>query len=316
MASGVSLEPVSRLKKYFTKGIWEVDHQTLRWYRRIDLYLSRVGSIVISGYGKNQLPLRSTALAYTTLLSLVPLLTVTFALFKAFGGLDRTMKPVQDFILSNLSTGAGTTVVEYLNQFIENYRSGTVGLIGFILLVLSLISVLTSIERSFNDIWGIPKSRSFIKRFTAYWSLITIGPVLLGLSLTITGMLQSNRLVTQILSLSGYQQFLIAKIPWLTTWALFTVLYLVMPNTNVRIRSALIGGVIGGTLWEIAKIGYTVYAAKVVTYSAVYGSLGIIPIFLVWIYYTWLVVLIGAQLAYADQHVHDHKYPLPAAQRR
>ncbi|MBI2500925.1 MAG: YihY family inner membrane protein, partial [Deltaproteobacteria bacterium] len=190
---------------------------------------------------------------------------------------------------------------------IENYRSGTVGGIGFFLLILSLVSLLSSIEKAFNDIWGISKSRTFIRRFTTYWTLITIGPILLGLSLTMTGALQSNQLITQVLSLSGYQQFFISKIPWLVTWGLFTVLYLVMPNTQVRFGSALVGGIVGGSFWEVAKWGYALYASKVVTYSAVYGSLGIIPIFLVWIYYTWLVVLIGAQITYANQNIYTFK---------
>jgi len=215
--------------------------------------------------------------------------------------LGKAVDPIKHFILSNLATGTGDTVIQYLDSFIENFRSGAVGLIGFLLLTLSIVSLLASIEKAFNAIWGISESRAFIRRFTNYWTLITIGPILLGVSLTVTGALQSNKLVTQILSLSGAEKFLISRIPWLTTWGLFTALYLIMPNTKVRFRSALIGGIVGGTLWELAKYGYTLYATKVVSNYAVYGSLGMIPIFLVWIYYTWLVVLIGAQIACADQ---------------
>lgn len=275
-----------------------------RWIDRLRHgTLTRVVAAVVRGYRQNQLALRATALAYTTLLSLVPLLAVMFSLFKAFGGLDRAMEPVKKFILTNLATGTGDVVIRALDQFIENFRSGAVGLIGFLLLILSLVSLLSSIESAFNHIWGISKSRSFIRRFTTYWAMITIGPVLLGITLTLTGALQNNRLVTQILSLSGAEQFLVGKIPWLVTWLLFSVLYLVMPNTTVRIRSALIGGILGGTAWELAKWGYTLYATKVLTYSALYGSLGIVPIFLVWLYYTWLVVLMGAQVACSDQTV-------------
>ncbi|MBI4197373.1 MAG: YihY family inner membrane protein [Deltaproteobacteria bacterium] len=295
------------LRGFFKEGIWAVDLKALPSFKRFFYRPLKIGAIVYYGYQRNNLPIRATALAYTILLSLVPFLAVSFSLFKAFGGLENAMEPVQNLILSNLSTGAGTTVVEHLNQFIENYRSGTVGVIGFFLLILSLVSLLSSIEKAFNDIWGISKSRTFIRRFTTYWTLITIGPVLLGLSLTMTGALQSNQLITQVLSLSGYQQFFISKIPWLVTWGLFTVLYLVMPNTQVRFGSALVGGIVGGSFWEVAKWGYALYASKVVTYSAVYGSLGIIPIFLVWIYYTWLVVLIGAQITYANQNIYTFK---------
>ncbi|MDO8462486.1 MAG: YhjD/YihY/BrkB family envelope integrity protein, partial [Deltaproteobacteria bacterium] len=201
--------------------------------------------------------------------------------------------------------GTGDTAVTYLDQFIENFQAGAVGLIGFLLLILSTISVLTTIEQVLNNIWGVPKSRTFIRRFTSYWTIITIGPVLLGISLSVTGALQNNKLINDILALSGAQKFLISKIPWLTTYCLFTALYLIMPNTKVRFRSAILGGVIGGSLWEIAKYGYTLYATQVVSNYKVYGSLGMVPIFLVWIYYTWLVVLIAAQIAYADQNVHS-----------
>ena len=292
-----------QVRNFFSQTVWEIDTIALSRWRRLLLYLARVGAIMVQGYGKNLLPVRATALAYTTLLSIVPFLAVAFSMFKAFGGMEKATEPIKAFILSNLTTGTGSAAVQYLDQFIENFRSGAVGLIGFVLLILSIIGVLASIEKAFNDIWGIPNTRPFIRRFTTYWTLITIGPIFLGISLSITGALQSNQLVTQILSLSGAEKFLVGKIPWLVTWGLFTALYLVMPNIRVKVRAALLGGIFGGTLWEIAKYGYTLYAAKVVTQYKVYGSLGIVPIFLVWIYYTWLVVLLGAQLTYADQHV-------------
>ncbi|MBI2082918.1 MAG: YihY family inner membrane protein [Deltaproteobacteria bacterium] len=296
-----------KTKSFFQAEIWEIDLKTLRWFKKIPLYLCRVGLIVHQGYQKKMVPVRATALAYTTLLSLVPFLAVTFALFKAFGGLEKSAEPIKALILSNLATGTGTAVTGYLDQFIENFRSGAVGLIGFFLLILSVVGVLATIEKAFNDIWEIPQSRSFIRRFTTYWTLITTGPVLVGVTLTVTGALQSSKLVNQILALSGAEKFFIGKIPWLITWGMFTGLYLIMPNTKVKIRSALMGGVIGGTLWEIAKYGYTLYATRIIKNYAFYGSLGMVPIFLIWIYYTWLVVLIGALLAHADQNVHSYK---------
>lgn len=296
-------------KSFFQEGVWEVDLNSLRWFKRLPCYFCRIGLIVWRGYKQKMIPVRATALAYTTLLSLVPFLAVTFALFKAFGGLEKASEPLKAMILSNLATGTGDVVAGYLDQFIENFRSGAVGLVGFVLLILSVVGVLATIEKAFNDIWEIPQSRAFIRRFTTYWTLITTGPVLIGVTLAVTGALQSSKLVNQILSLSGAEKFFIAKIPWLITWGMFTGLYLIMPNTRVKIRSALMGGIIGGTLWELAKYGYTLYATRIIKNYAFYGSLGMVPIFLVWIYYTWLVVLIGALLAYADQQVNTCKPP-------
>lgn len=298
---------VHSLKHFFDKTIWSVDFKALSWHKKLLIYSCRVLVIIVTEFSKHKLPVRSTALAYTTLLSIVPLLAVSLSIFKAFGGLEKAAGPIQDFLLSNLATGNGNTAVVYFQQFIESYQSAQIGLVGFILLIFTVIALLTSIEKAFNDIWMVQKQRPFIQRVTVYWSMITIGPILLALSLSITSALQSHTLVNNILGLTGAQQFFIAKLPWVTTFALFTSLYMIMPNTKVRFRSAIIGGVIGGALWEVAKIGYTIYAAQAVVYSKIYGALGIIPIFLIWIYYTWVVVLIGAQIAFADQHFKEFK---------
>lgn len=298
---------LGQIRLFFAKTLWDIDPTQCRWFQRPFLYVGRFSTIIVSGFEKHKLTIRASALAYTTLLSIVPLLAVMLSLFKAFGGLEKSLDRIQHFILENLAAGSGTAVMDYLDHFIDSYHSGAMGLIGFSLLILSVIALLATIEKAFNDIWEIPKKRPFVRRFTVYWSMITIGPLLLALSLMVTGLLQSNKLVHEVLALSGREQFLLARVPILTTWALFTGLYLIMPNTNVKIRSALVGGIIGGSLWELAKYGYTIYAAKALVYSKIYGSFGIIPIFLIWIYYTWVVVLLGALITYADQHVHVYK---------
>ncbi|MBI4373761.1 MAG: YihY family inner membrane protein, partial [Deltaproteobacteria bacterium] len=184
-----------KTRGFFQEGIWEIDLKPLRWFKKFPLYLCRTVLIVRDGYRKKMIPVRATALAYTTLLSLVPFLAVTFALFKAFGGLEKAAEPLRAMILSNLATGTGSVVTGYLDQFIENFRSSAVGLIGFLLLILSVVGVLATIEKAFNDIWEIPQSRSFVRRFTTYWTLITTGPILIGVTLAVTGALQSSQLV-------------------------------------------------------------------------------------------------------------------------
>lgn len=296
-----------KTKVYCNETIWKLDWKLLSWQQKITVYFLRVISIIVKGFGEHLLPVRATALAYTTLLSLIPLLAVSLSLFKAFGGMEKMKEPIQDFILKNLATGAGNTAVEYIGSFIDSYQSATIGLVGFLFLTLTVVALLTTIEKTFNHIWGITKHRAFIPRFTVYWSIITIGPVLLGISLSVTSALQSHKLVHEVLALSGMEHFLVAKIPWLITFVMFTAMYMIMPNTKVKFRSALVGGIIGGALWELAKIGYTIYVAKVVNYSKIYGSLGMIPILLIWIYYTWVVVLIGAELSFADQHFNTYR---------
>jgi membrane protein len=302
------LQKLSNSRSFITNGIWDLNYEKAPWYQRLSIYLLRIISMIAYGASEHKLLVRSTALAYTTLLSIVPLLAVSFSIFKAFGGLEGSMGKIQTFIISNLTPGTSETITTYLNQFMARYHSGAVGGVGFVVLLLTVIALLTSIEKAFNEIWGIQKNRGFIRRFTSYWALITIGPVLLGLSITITASMQSSDFIHTVFGGSGLDKFLFGKVPYLVTIILFTVLYLIMPNTKVHLKSAFVGGVVGAFLWETAKWGYTLYAANMITYSKIYGSMAALPLFLVWTYYSWIVVLIGAEVAFAYQNIQTYKY--------
>jgi len=302
------VEKGKQIQYFVSTGIWDLNYEKAPWQKRLAINCFRILSMIAHGASEHKLLVRSTALAYTTLLSIVPLLAVSFSLFKAFGGLEGAMGKIQTFIISNLTPGTGENITQYLDQFISRYHSGAVGGIGFLALLLTVIALLTSIERAFNEIWGIQKNRSFIRRVTSYWALITIGPVLLGLSITITASLQASGIVQGVLGSSGLDRFLVGKLPYLVTFFLFSTLYLIMPNTKVTVKSAAIGGVVGAFLWEIAKWGYTLYAANMITDSKIYGSLAALPLFLVWLYYSWIVVLIGAEVAFAHQNIQTYKY--------
>ncbi|MBI4211572.1 MAG: YihY family inner membrane protein [Deltaproteobacteria bacterium] len=292
---------------FFRQTIWDFDPTEFKWPKRFSLYIARLTSIVGTKFGEDQITLRATALAYTTLLSLVPLIAVSLSIFKAFGGMEQIVVDLQRFLLKNLTTGTGEQAAEYLTLFIDRYNSTAIGLIGFLALILSVIATLSTVEKSFNHIWKTPSHRSFATRLMMYWTLITLGPLFLALSLSITAGMQSFTFMNDVIFLSGAKKWLFGKLPWLITFCLFTAMYLIMPNTKVRIRSAAIGGFIAALLWEGAKFGYTLYAAKAVVYSKIYGSFGLIPLFLIWVYYSWIVVLLGSEIAFADQHISLYK---------
>ncbi|MBI4042646.1 MAG: YihY family inner membrane protein [Deltaproteobacteria bacterium] len=293
----------ANLPEKIESHLWVVREEAHAWWVDLAFHIARVFYLVISGFFKNRCIIRATALAYASLLSIVPLLAVVFFLFHAFGGLSKVAEKIKPFIFENLAAGSGQIVYEQITQFIENVHANTIGAIGILVLIITAIGLMTAIEAAFNEIWGVKKQRSLGQRYTLYWSMLTLGPLLLAVSISLTTAFQSTQFVQKILSLPYVAKIVISAMPILTSWLAFFILYYAIPNTPVKIRSAGISALVGGSLWELAKWGYALYAAKVVTYHTIYGSLGAIPIFLIWLYVAWVIVLIGAEVAFADQNV-------------
>lgn len=290
---------------FFEETIWDMDQKHALW-KEVIFYLSRLGYLVVRGVTKNKSMVRATELAYTTLLSIVPLIAVMLAFAKAFGGLAKITESIQPLIVNNLAIGSGEVVKKYLMEFTQNLNAGTLGVVGFIFLILTAVGLLSTIETAFNEVWGVKTQRSWFRRFNSYWTILTVGPIFVAFSIGITASLQSSHFVQNYLQ-SDLTRFVIKAAPYVLTWVAFTMLYLYMPNTRVRFRSALLGGVLAGTLWEFAKYGYTVYSASSNTYSTIYGSLGALPVFLIWLYLAWIIVLIGAEISFAQQNIKTYR---------
>lgn len=297
---------IKGIRHFFNETIWDVDHKLPAW-KEFLFYLFRLGSLVATGIVKNRSAVRATALAYTTLLSIVPLIAVMMAFFKAFGGFDKITVILEPYILKNLATGSGEIVSKYLAQFAENIHAGALGVVGVGFLILTVVGLLSTIEAAFNDIWGVRTKRSWLKRFNTYWTIVTMGPLFIAVSLGATASLQSSHFVKTFVAEQAWIGVFLKLAPYVLTPLLLTMLYAFMPNTRVRFRSALLGGIASGVLWEFAKVGYTVYVTRGVDYGNVYGSLSVLPIFLVWLYLTWIIVLVGAEISFADQHIRTYR---------
>ncbi|MBV8879582.1 MAG: YihY family inner membrane protein, partial [Planctomycetaceae bacterium] len=175
-------------------------------------------------------------------------------------------------------------------------------------LLYTSISLLTSIENVFNRIWGIKNPRTILRRLTVYWTFLTLSPVLLAASLSMTGVVQSNKLYLWLTTHVPYfGTATLVLTPFIVAWVMFTGFYVFMPNTRVHPGAALIGALISGTAWEGMKTVYFWYNTHVVTNYKFYGSLGTIPVFLLWIYLSWIIVLFGAEVAFAAQHVNTYR---------
>lgn len=237
----------------------------------------------------------AAALAYTTLLSLVPLLTIMFALPEVFPVSARFGEMIQEFVFNNLVPEVGATVREHLRGFSMNASRLT--LTGLTLLVIIALMLMATIDNALNRIWHVRRQRGPAERFLIYWAMITLGPLLVGVGLVSTSQLLSLPVLTEMDSALLLQKRLLSLLPFLTTTTAFTLLYAVVPHCHVRLRHALCGGVAAAVLFELAKIGFGFYVRSANS-EQIYGALAVLPLFLVWIYTSWVIVLFGAHLTF------------------
>lgn len=240
--------------------------------------------------------INAAALTYTTLLALVPLMTVFVSVLAAFPVGDRLVEQIHDFAFRNFVPAAGEVVQRYLEEF----SGKAAGLTGpsFLFLVVTALLMMASIDRAFNDIWRVPRERPLLTKFLVYWAVLTVGPLLMGLSVAVTSYLLSLPLLTGAAHTIRGTSRLLYLAPLLASMFAFTLLFALVPLRRVPLRHALAGGVTAAVLFELAKRGFGAYLAYFPTYEAIYGTLATVPIFLVWIYLSWLVTLFGAELTY------------------
>jgi membrane protein len=249
--------------------------------------------------------LQAMALAFKTLLSLAPLLAVIFSLLKAFGVHNR-MEPALAEALAPLGD-KGQEITAHLIGFVNKMSAGALGSVGLVTLLITVLSLMGTIEEAFNHIWRVRSPRKLARRFSDYLSAILVGPVLVFAAVTITATLQNNVIVQALLSLQAVGTViltLLRLVPYLALWGAFSFVYMFIPNTRVRLRSALIGGLVAAILWQTVGWGFAVFVASSTRYYVIYSSFAILLLFLLWLHVGWVIVLLGAQVTYAHQHIH------------
>jgi membrane protein len=272
-----------------------------KWWRRFLLNQGQILTLVVRGFITDGCMLRASALTFTTLLSLVPLLALMFSVLKGFG----VQNELEPLLLDQLAVGGGeavTKIVEYIN----NTDVSSLGKYGLLLLIVTVLTLLSNIEKSFNSVWGVEETRPLLRRFTDYFSVVTIGPLLMVVAISMTSTLKSQDLVLTLLEHQYVGEVLLSLfkvLPFMVMWLVFAGLYLFMPNVKVSPRAALIGGIFGGTLWQISQWGYLNFQVGVARYNAIYGTMAALPILMVWIYLSWMIVLLGLEMTYATQNL-------------
>ncbi|MBU1076962.1 MAG: YihY family inner membrane protein [Spirochaetes bacterium] len=303
MAKKIKLkEFIHSMIRIFTHDIWAFESQDISNIRKKVFRFFKGCYLVFHGFIKNKCLLRASALTYTTILAIVPLLAVAFSILKGFG--FQNTSTIRNVLLK--FSGGKSAIADNIVQYINNTNVGTLGAIGVALLFFTVISLLGNIEKSFNVIWGIRKGRPFTRKITDYLSVTLIAPLLFIVAASATATLQSNVIIQKLLSISVLSYiylFILKVLPYTMIWLVMTFLYSFLPNTNVKFTSALGGGIIGGTLWQIAQWGYISFQVGVAKYGAIYGSFAPLPLFLIWVYFSWVIVLLGAQISFAIQNL-------------
>lgn len=236
------------------------------------------------------------ALAFTTVLAIVPLTAVSFAVLSVFPVFESWMTAINNFIYGNFVPAAGDAVSRSLQQFAAN--AGRLTIWGMVFLFVTAVALIGTIEKAFNDIWHVRRQRKLTRRITAYWGVITLGPVLIGVSLTVTSYFASLPFLNHATA-GGLREGVLRTIPVIFEFAAFMLLYTAVPNCSVRLRHAAVGAVVAMVMFEIAKRGFGVFVASIPTYRVIYGAVAALPVFLIWIYLSWVITLLGAQVTAA-----------------
>ncbi|HSC97011.1 MAG TPA: YihY family inner membrane protein [Burkholderiales bacterium] len=236
----------------------------------------------------------AASLTFTALLAIVPIITVALTLISAFPVFRELLQHVERFVVGNMLPESAAALAGYAEQFADNAARLTA--VGIAFLFVTAIIVLMTIDRAFNQIWRVPRPRSTVQRVFIYWALLTVGPPFIGASLSLTSWLVSQSLgLVEDMPLAA--EVMLDVVPVVLTACAFTLAYITIPNRRVLVRDALTGGVLAAVAFEGMKHGFAYYIAQFPTYKLVYGAFASVPIFLLWIYLSWVVVLLGAVAA-------------------
>lgn len=302
---------IDKIMHFITTDIWRIRVHNLPFGKYFLIKQLRIILLALRGFDEDKCLLRASSLTFYSLLSIVPIAAMAFGIAKGFG-FEKLLEtqlyeklPVQEEVLDR--------IVVFSNNMLENTRGGVVAGLGLIILFWSVIKVLGHIESSFNDIWEIKESRTFGRKFSDYLSTMMIGPVLIFMSSSVTVYITTQLThIAENVALLGFFSpfifFLLKLLPYCIIWFLFTIIYILMPNTKVNFQSGAVAGVIAGTVYVIAQWAYIYFQIGIAKYNAIYGSFAAFPLFLVWVQLSWLIVLFGAEISFASQNVDTYEF--------
>ena len=289
--------------EHYASQLWSDDLREVSNVRRWIIIPVRLLVVLTRQLVKGQLNLRAMSLVYTTLLSIVPLLAVSFSVLKGFG-VHNQIEPLLMNFLQPLGP-KGEELSDNIIGFVENVRVGVLGSLGLLFLFYTVVSLIQKVESSFNYVWQVERLRGFAQRFSSYMSVVLIGPVLVFTALGVTATAMNNTLVQQLMNVEPFGDLIVSfsrLVPYLLVIAAFIFIYMFIPNTRVKFLPAFVGGVFAGVLWQSSGWAFAAFIATSSNYAAIYSSFAILVLLLIWLYLNWLILLLGAQVAFYIQY--------------
>ncbi len=300
-----------KIYKFFKKDIWLLETQKLCFFKRNIIKILKILIIALQNSKSNKITTKVTSLTFYSILSAVPVIALAFAITKSFG-FENVLKNI---LKKNLSGQEQVInyILEFSNSLLQTTKGGLVALVSVFFLLFIIIRMIKKIDQTFNDIWNVKKTRNWKRRFADYFAILIVASIflLLAISLTvfINAIVKSASKNYQFLDyLSPALLFLMKILPYILLWLVFILMFLLLPKAKVKFKSALIAGIIAGSLYQLTQWGYISFQIGVGRYNAIYGSFAALPLFIIWLQISWYIILFCAEIAYALQNFSSHYY--------
>ena len=284
------LSPISNNAPIYLRLLWQV---------------CRIAYALLRDLAQGRITLRAMSLVYTTILSVVPLLALSFSLLKVFNFQDRVSPMLYQFF--EPMGEKGLEIYNNVLQFVDNLKVGVLGVLGLAMLLYTVMSLIQKVEEAFNTIWHAPASRSIARRFSNYLSAVFLGPILAGLAVSLTAATLNLGLVKDLSEIEPFGSLILfasKSAPYAIIIFGFFLFYLLMPNAKVNTRSAFVGAVVGGVCWQMMSVAFAKFVVGSANYDAVYSGFAVGIVLLIWLYANWLILLLGSAISFYHQNGH------------
>jgi membrane protein len=299
---------ISRVIRFFTSDIFSVRLKDLRPLHAFFVRYLRVFILAVQGFLRDDCTMRASALTYYTLLSMVPVVAMAFGIAKGFGLQELIQKQIIQITEgANWPDDIVNRIISFSDSMLQSAKGGIIAGVGFALLCWTVVNILGRVEDSFNHIWEIKKPRSLVRKLTDYISIVLFTPILLIISSSVAVLFASKvEVIIRSLELLGVVGplifFVLRLLPYVSIWVLLMLNYIIIPNRRVPIKSAVLAGIITGTIFQAVQFIYIKFQIGVAHYGAIYGSFAVLPFFIAWVQVSWMIVLLGAEIAVAYEN--------------
>lgn len=296
---------IRNIQKFLTEGIWRITEDEITPIRSLLYSCIKVVILSVKQFLNDRIQVRASALTYSTLLSIIPILALLFAIARGFGFDELIEEQLRTGVVSQQSG----LIITWINSYLQHAQSGIFIGVGLVMLLWSILILIDNIERSFNAIWQVKHPRTPFRKITDYFSMILLLPLLIVISSGLTIFMTTYvKDMQNFLLLAPIMKLLVRLIPYTLTWLMFTGLYIFMPNTRVRFSHAWLPGLLAGSAFQAFQYIYVNSQIWVSNYNAIYGSFAAIPMFLLWTQISWTICLFGAQMCYISQNLESFNF--------